>query len=182
MRANQLSNRQIRLLSYITTAGNGNGFTLIELLVVVIILSVLTAIALPSMLNQSNRARQAEAKMYVGALVRAQQAYFSEHSQFAADLTMLVASIPAETSNYTYTITLGGGPNNANVVVSANAKTDVLRSYSGMVELNVVEATREAINLTALCETNQPGVPAIAPTPSGGTATPPTCGPGSIRM
>ncbi len=41
---------------------NNEGFSLIELLVTVIIISILSAIALPSFLNQANKARQSEAQ------------------------------------------------------------------------------------------------------------------------
>ena len=85
------------------SASNTEGFTLIELLVVIII-GILSAIALPSFLNQASRARQAEAKTYVGSALRSQQAYYLEKSQFASTLTLLQVGIPAQTQYYEYSV------------------------------------------------------------------------------
>ena len=83
------------------------GFTLIELLVVIIIIGILSAIALPSFLNQANKAKQSEAKTYVGSANRAQQAYYLENSEFVedtADFARLGLGIETTTANYLYTI------------------------------------------------------------------------------
>ena len=77
------------------------GFTLIELLVVVMIAGVLAAIALPSYLSQANKARQTEAKTYVGTINRGQQVYFLEHSAFGT-LADLEINIPPSTGLYNY--------------------------------------------------------------------------------
>lgn len=84
------------LQQYVDSAG----FTLLELLVVVTIAGILSAIALPSFLSQANKARQAEAKTYVGAINRGQQAYFIEKSAFG-NLTNLELAISSSKS-YTY--------------------------------------------------------------------------------
>lgn len=72
-----------RLLSHILDKKKDEGFTLIELLVVIIIIGILSAIALPSFLNQASRARESEAQTNVGAINRAQQAFIAEFGNFA---------------------------------------------------------------------------------------------------
>lgn len=67
---------------YLIICHRNNGFTLTELLVVVIIFGILSAIGLPSLINQVGKARETEAKSNLGIIVRAQQAYHYEHQSF----------------------------------------------------------------------------------------------------
>lgn len=84
-----------------------SGFTLIELLVVIIIIGLLAAIALPSFLNQANKARFAEAKSYVGTMSRLQQAYYLEKQTFTGDITKLGLGVNTSSSSFTYTVATG---------------------------------------------------------------------------
>ena len=83
------------------------GFTLIELLVVIVIIGLLAAIALPSFLNQANKARFAEAKAFVGTMSRLQQAYYLEKQTFAEDITRLNLGSNTASANFTYSIITG---------------------------------------------------------------------------
>jgi prepilin-type N-terminal cleavage/methylation domain-containing protein len=71
-----------KLLQNLRNKKSNKGFTLIELLVVVIIIGVLAAVALPNLLGQVAKGRQAEAKNNLGAINRAQQAYRLEEGTF----------------------------------------------------------------------------------------------------
>jgi prepilin-type N-terminal cleavage/methylation domain-containing protein len=132
------------------------GFTLIELLVVIIIIGILSAIALPSFLNQANKAKQSEAKQYAGSMNRAQQAYYLEESAFTTEIGELGLGIPTQSANYKYKIV----EDTANTGVSNEAislKT-ALKSYVGGVQLGTVEATSEATTLAILCESPDVGI------------------------
>lgn len=121
---------KVKFLQHLIQRYPNQGFTLIELLVVIVIIGILSAIALPSFLNQANKARQSEAKTYVGSINRAQQAYFVEYGQFGT-VTQLEGGIDTDTQNYTYTIMPS-----TDAYVNAVAKKDALKSYGGQVRID----------------------------------------------
>jgi type IV pilus assembly protein PilA len=132
------------------------GFTLIELLVVIIIIGILSAIALPSFLNQANKAKESEAKTYVGSMNRQQQAEYLRLSEFIKDddFGKLGLGIAKETTNYTYNIE-GGGPNSKDVTNQAQpkmGKNSPMRAYIGGVGVATPKDTGEATTLATLCE------------------------------
>jgi len=156
-----------KFLQHLINKNANKGFTLIELLVVIIIIGILSAIALPSFLNQANKAKQSEAKTYVGSINRGQQAYFLEKSAFAPDLSTLEVGI-TDTPNYSYAIAAGGGATNATATATATP-AGVLRGYQGRVWIEAsAGATGTATSKAVLCE----GAPGGTPTTTNSTTCP----------
>lgn len=136
------------------------GFTLIELLVVIIIIGILSAIALPSFLNQSVKARQSEARTNIGALNRAQQSYYLENQKFA-DNTGGTTAIDKlnigikNSANYTYTAAAITAITN-NVVNKAQVNNNPeLKSYAGGVFAS------DNLTQSIMCEADTVGLGAV---------------------
>ncbi|MGK7929289.1 MAG: type IV pilin-like G/H family protein [Spirulina sp.] len=145
-----------KLLSYLRDRHHREGgFTLIEVLVVVIIIGILASISYPSMLGQVNKAKQAEAKLNIGAIVRGQQIYYLEQGSFATDLPSLAMGIRMETKRYRYD--MATKDNGQSIVNGALPKDSSLRAYLGFAGIGF-SAQGEIMIVTAICESNKPMV------------------------
>jgi type IV pilus assembly protein PilA len=113
-----------------------------------VVLGILAAIALPSFLNQASKAKQSEARNYVGAMLRGQQAHFIEKQSFATSLDALQLGIPTATQDYQYTIETFPGPPQ-NVLIRATPLSLNLKGFIGV----VAEAPNQpGTTITVLCE------------------------------
>ena len=148
---------QAKFLQHLNKKKQDKGFTLIELLVVIIIIGILAAIALPSFLNQANKAKQSEAKTYAGSMNRGQQAYYLENDEFSTEIGELGLGIKTQTANYLYSSTdlqTTAPAGVTNRAAAANA-TAPIRTYLGAVNVATIQTTSEATTLAVLCEAKQ---------------------------
>lgn len=137
-----------------TSQREDDGFTLIELIVVVLIGGILSAIALPTLLNQANKTREAEARIYIGSVNRAQQVHYMQESSFTDSFNKLGLGIEPNTDNYTYLTVLDTDDGSDVAYTTAIQSRSSLRAFSGQA-WNRINGN-ERLTFAILCE-SQPG-------------------------
>lgn len=142
-----------------------------------ILLGIIAAIALPSLLSQANKGKQAEAIQNVGSMLRAEQAYQIEKGKFSPSIEELSIGIKPETINYRYEILPQTG--NKSMMITAQSKTATLKSYSGAV-FAVKQGDAET-TIAGICETQKPSniPPAMPKLSTPGELSSIECPPGS---
>jgi type IV pilus assembly protein PilA len=128
-------------------------FTFISVPVVII----LAAIALPSVVGcgGAKKAKQSEAKQYVGSMNRALEAKYADDGAFSDSINALGLGIKTQTTNYKYSIIA-----TKNAAFSYGvARSNNLRSYVGAVFLVPVSqaANKEKTTVSIMCAANSPG-------------------------
>jgi hypothetical protein len=96
-------------------------------------------------LNQANKARESEAKTYVGSMNRGQQAFYLENDTFGADIGALQIGIPTTTGYYTYA-SVGG----TNAVSTGTKKVgSSVKNFTGTVTINTTTGVTTATLVTS---------------------------------
>lgn len=130
---------------------NQKGFTLIELLVVILIMGVLSVIALPTLLNQGNRARQTEAQSFLGSINRSQQTYRFENGVFSDDLSELDVTFTEE--YYSYSVDGDGSRSVTHQAIATETYEDDLKNYAS----GPYYVSSETRIIAIICEANNVG-------------------------
>lgn len=112
--------------------------------------------------NQANKARQSEAKTYVGTLNKGQQAHYVEKQKWGQNIDALSIGIKSETENYRYNTQVVSFIKTVNIknypgitIQTGVAKKEGLKSYLGVVYLSNASGA-DTFSLAILCESNEP--------------------------
>ena len=85
------------------------GFTLLKLIVVIIIIGILATLGFAQYTKTLEKGRAAEAKLILGNLRSAEEAYYLENSAYATDVTLLAVNAPtACTTTHYFSYTSSG--------------------------------------------------------------------------
>lgn len=165
----------IRVASHLAT-NRVDGFTLLEVLTVVVISGILAAISMPYFFSRAAAAKQAEGKMLVGVINRAQQAYYTQNAKFSDNIDAL--SLRLDSQNYDFGVEPATG---ANLYAAnyATSKVVNIRSYVGMSAI-VQDAQGNLGMQTIICESEAPGT--VAATKPEHTGAMINCAPGTQRL
>jgi hypothetical protein len=124
---------------------------------------VIGALALPSVMEKTNRPKALEPKYYVGSMNRAQQSIFIDKSAFATSVNALGIGLKTETTNYKYSV-------RATKQTAFNygvSKKPELKSYVGGVFVIRAKSNNgedEMRTESILCSTDTPGtIPHLPP-------------------
>lgn len=118
----------------------------------IVLLGIVSAIALPSFLNQASKAREAEARITISSILAAQQAYHLETDQLTNSAGELGIVVPSDNGNYDYAIAVQ--PDNQSVIVTAQAKEETLSSYTGAVFI-ISQDGEASITVKGLCQSDE---------------------------
>jgi type IV pilus assembly protein PilA len=112
------------------------GFTLVELMIVIVIVGILSAVALPNFMNQTDKARATEAKTKASA-------YLKEYYAASMDGTTDDVACPDDSSNFTFDCATTAGSITASGVEGTSLEgksltaslTEVDGQYTGAIEM-----------------------------------------------
>ena len=109
------------------------GFTLVELMIVIVIVGILSAVALPNFLSQTERAKGTEATSKLSGLLKEAHAEYQLAGTEAAAVTAMATSITNANAGsiFTYAITAGTGVITGTATANANTASNFDASISG---------------------------------------------------
>jgi len=122
--------------------------SIVSVLGIIIVLSII----MPFPISDAKKAKQSEAKQYVGSMNRAQQVKFAENRVFANSVDELGLGMKTETSSVRYSVKT----TNKTAFHYGLSKDEKFKSYVGAVFLVTNNYTKETSTLAISCVTKSP--------------------------
>ena len=148
------------------------GFTLVELMIVIVIVGILSAVALPNFLSQTDKAKATEAKSVSSSYLKQIYAAYQEGGLSAANSAIGTGSIPcpAETRYFTFSCPDPENADTNQIVAEGNSTSGSLlgKKITSSVYLTPQEGQEEILSSTdEQSGDTTPGTPAIPALSSG---------------
>ncbi len=124
----------------ITALQSAAGFTIIELLIVIAVISILTAIAVPSYRDYVMKSRRTEAKELLFTAAQRLQQYFTQNDVYTNSTSTLQMGSSSRNGYYTLTIAAGttGSINTSYALTATRAGTQTSDTACGNYTLNLL--------------------------------------------
>jgi type IV pilus assembly protein PilE len=113
-----------------------SGFTLLELMIVVVVIGILATIAYPNYQEFARRGHRSAAQSHMLDIAQRQQQYFTDARAYAATVTDLGITTPAEVSKfYTIAIVVDAGPP-PGFTITATPKSGSIQAPDGNLSID----------------------------------------------
>lgn len=111
------------------------GFTIVELLVAVVIVSLLSAIAVPSYFSHVRTGNRASAMAFLNDCSQRMERYYTQNNNYDVALST-VCPVPSTLTSYTVTLTTSGGTPSTGYTLTATPTTRQSKDACGVLALN----------------------------------------------
>jgi len=116
------------------------GFTLVELMIVIVIVGILSAVALPNFLNQTEKAKAAEPVSQISAAFKnAQMVYIETNAIPGSDCADVDLKVDASGVKGDWTYTCGGGTSPVYQITAVSGTSPNVVTVFGSIDLQTGE-------------------------------------------
>jgi len=120
------------------------GFTLVELMIVIVIVGILSAVALPNFLSQTDKAKATEAKTVSSAYLKQIYAAYQEGGKTAANSTDGTGSIPCPEATKYFTFNCTSSADSNQIVATGTAASGNLKTKTITSSVNLTGTAADA--------------------------------------